>query len=376
MARSNDVRALLLDDSDDDRETFRRLKRYGLPCDAIAPPPLAWVQEEVVATVNDGAYDLVLVDFLLDQEATEGGRNVNYRGSTPAALLKDRCPHIPVVLVTTEDKYREYIEHRSELSTLFDFILSKSQIRTREDRKVVARKLRDLALGFRRLRLVVEGESTDGRWEDLRNALMATSEEFQRLRREWPRALPGSASELARWLLKELLKFPGPLRNDAETAVMLGVTREALNEEPLRGWAAAASYEGVFSGIYRRWWSSRLLETLADLLGESALLPSGRRAAALVEKLGLQGSYVAHCTWCREPSVHRVCALCTEPVDATHHLRVRQSQRPEWALPKVVCFRCIETGEDEAADVHYGSGTADLIDDLRAGQLGAGVIRG
>ena len=369
MTRPTDVSAILLDDNSDDRDTFRRLKRYGLPCEAIAPPSLSAVSDEVVAAVNDGAYDLVLVDFLLDQEATEQGQNVNYRGSAPAALLKDRCPHVPVVLVTTEDKYHEYIEHRSELGALFDFVLPKSQIRTQEDRRVVARKLRELALGFQRLRSVVEGEDAEARWEDLREALMATSEELHSLRGEWPSNLPGSASELARWLLKGLLQYPGPVRDAAETATILGVAEAAMSDEAIREWTAAAAYTGVFARIHERWWSGRLFDALEASLGESALGPSGQRAAALAERIGLREPYVARCSWCEEPSVHRVCCICGAPVDATHHLEVKHSQRAGWALPSVVCFRCIEAGEDEDAAMRYGPGTTDLIEDLRSGRL-------
>ena len=376
MTSATSVNAILLDDNDHDRGTFRRLERYGLPCKAIEPPSLSAVQDEVVADVNDGAYDLVLVDFLLDQEATKQGQNVNYRGSAPAALLKDRCPHIPVVLVTTEDKYQEYIKHRSELDVLFDFVLPKNEVRTKEDRMVVARKLQDLALGFRQLRSVIEVATVEARWESLRKALMATDEELCRLRGEWPSDLPESAAELARWLLKGLLRFPGPLRDDAETAVIIGVTKAAMNDETMRKWASAASYTGVFSGIYERWWSGRLFNAVEEELGESALCQSGVRAAVLAEKIGLRESFIARCSWCEELSVLRVCCICGTPVDATHHLevihselKVIHSRRPEWALPEIVCFRCIETGEDEDAAIRYGAGTADLIEDLQSGRL-------
>ena len=382
MIEAAAVNAILLDDNKDDRETFRRLERYGLRCEAIAPPSLAELQEEVVSKVDDGTYDLVLVDFLLDQEATEPGQAVTYRGSAPAVLLKDRCPHIPVVLVTTEDKYHDYIEHRPELSELFDFALPKSRVRSQGDRQVVADELRDLALGFRQLRSIVAGEDADARWETLRKVLAATDEEIESLREEWPGDLSGSASELARWLLKELLEYPGPLRDQAEAAVIVGVTKAAMNDEAIREWAATAMYKGVFSRIHERWWSGRVLAALEQLLGKSALLESGERAAALARKLGPRESYLAKCRWCDEPSVHRVCSCCGYPVDATHHLRARQLQRPGlkirrsrhpgWALPAVVCFRCIETGKDEALVVRYGSGTADLIKDLRAGRLSGG----
>lgn len=369
MTSAAAVNAILIDDNRDDRETFRRLEKYGVPCSVIPPPSLSAVQDDVVAAVNDGIYNLVLIDFLLDQEAQEHGQSANYRGSTAAALVKERCPHIPVVLVTTEDKYHDYIEHRPELGALFDFVLPKNQVRTTEDRMIVAESLKDLALGFQRLRLVIESEDAETRWEKLREALAATDEEFRSLRDEWPNDLPGSASELARWLLKELLKYPGPLRDNAETAVIMGVTQTAMNDEAIREWAAAASYTGIFAGIHKRWWSSRLLAALDDLLGECALLPSGPRAVALVDTLGLQGSHIAQCSWCGEANVHRVCVLCRESVDATHHLRVRQSETPVWALPKVVCFGCIEAGADEGEGIHYGAGTADLIEDLRTGRL-------
>ena len=344
-------------------------KDTGYPGDAIAPPALSDVEGELVSAVSNGIYDLVLVDFLLDQETTESGQGVTYRGGTPAAMLKEWCPHVPVVLVTTEEKYRAHLRHRSQLSELFDHSLLKGRVLTRGQRARVAEELTDLALGFRRLRSVLEAHDVNVRWERLREALAATDDEFDRLRKEWPSELPESASELARWLLKELIEYPGPLRDHAETAVLLGVTETAMNGEPLRKWMKPSVYEGVFARMHERWWSGRLLTALKELLGESALLPSGERAAALAKTLRLREPYIAQCSWCEEPIVHRVCRFCGDPVDATHHLKVRRSQRPLWALPAVVCFRCIETGQDQAAAGYYGPGTTELIEDLRAGRL-------
>lgn len=369
MSNALSVSAILIDDNEDDRHTFERLAKYGIPCKVIEPPSLTAVQDDVVASINDGTYNLLLVDFLLDQEASEHGESASYRGSTPAALVKERCPHIPVVLVTTEDKYRDYVERRPELRALFDFVLPKNQVRTKEDRAIAAQRLSDLALGFQRLRVVLEGENTEVRWKNFREALGATDDEIHSLRKEWPSELPDSASELARWLLKGLLKYPGPLRCGQETAATIGVTPEAMSDGAILAWAAGASYTGVFGRIHKRWWNGRLLASLDDSLGEVARRPSGMRAAALVQLLGLEQPYIAQCTWCREPSVHRVCILCNETVDATHHLTVRQSGYPIWALPSVVCFGCIETGEDEAKGMHYGPGSDGLIEDLRSGRL-------
>lgn len=368
MSEAATLNAILLDDNEDDRETFRRLERYGLPVKATAPPSLSGL-EDIVSAVHEGDYDLVLVDFLLDQEAPEPEEVATYRGSAPAALLKDRCPQVPVVLVTTENRYHQYLEHRSQLGSLFDLYLPKSRVRTQEDRQIVADELRDLALGFRRLTSIATCEDSNERWGKLQDALAATDEELRCVREVWPNELPDSVSELAQWLLKGLLKCSGPLRDETETAVMIGVTGATMKDEAMRAWAETAEYTGVFSKICQRWWSGRLLDALEDSLGELAFGPSGERASALAENVVLQEPFVARCSWCEEPSVHRVCWICGDPVDATHHLRIGRSQQPSWALPEVVCFRCIETGEDEAAGIRYGPGTADLIEDLRAGRL-------
>ena len=369
MTNAGAVKAILIDDNKDDRDTFERLAKYGVSCRVIEPPSLAEIQDNVVASINAGEYNLVLIDFLLDQEASEHGDSANYRGSTPAALVKERCPHTPVVLVTTEDKYHDYVENRPELRALFDFVLPKNRVRTKEDRALAAQRLGDLTSGFQRLRVVLEGKDTGARWTRLQETLEATEEEFHSLRDEWPNELPGSATELARWLLGGLLKYPGPLRDSHEAAAIMGVTSAAMDYEATRGWASEASYTGVFGALCERWWAGRLLALLDESFGETALLSSGQRAAALVQSLGQDESWVAQCTWCRRPNVDRVCFLCKEMVDATHHLRVRESESPIWALPSVICFGCIETGRDETGGIHYGPGTADLIEDLRSGRL-------
>ena len=259
MTSTAGVNAILIDDNPEDRDRFRRLERHGMPCTAIAPPSLEEVQDAVVASVNDGTYNLVLVDFLLDQEAPKHGKSASYRGSTPAALVKERCPDVPVVLVTTEERYRDYVEHRSDLGALFDFVLSKKEVRTKEDRVIAAQRLRDLALGFQKLRVAIESEDSKTRWERLRTALEATDEEFHSLRNEWPSEFPGSASELGRWLLNGLLRYPGAAtrrpRNscdywcDTRGNARRNHTKHGQKQHPIQGCLAEFTNAGGMLGF-------------------------------------------------------------------------------------------------------------------------------
>ena len=157
------IRALAVDDDPDDRQTMIRLGRYGVECTAIPPPHPAEFRKSVFKLIDDGTVDIVLLDFRLDDQSTAGSGPASYRGGTLAAAIRERYPETPIVLVTTEEKRKEYVEGNPGVRGLFDHTLLKSTIGGRgQCRQTAAHEIVDLATGFRRIREALASPRPEG----------------------------------------------------------------------------------------------------------------------------------------------------------------------------------------------------------------------
>lgn len=108
--------------------------------------------------LGDSGYDIVLLDYRLDDRAEDRVMTVNYRGGTIAAALKEQLPHIPLVLVTTADKFEASLEHNARVKRLFDLTVLKENLLTPlEQRSLIANDIKDLAIGYRRVSQWVKG---------------------------------------------------------------------------------------------------------------------------------------------------------------------------------------------------------------------------
>ena len=367
MDDRREVRALAIDDDDESRTTLERLSRYGVQCTAIPPPRADAFPEEIFARIEQEEIDVVLLDFRLDDQAPPEDTPVSYRGGMLAAAIKEKLP-IPIVLVTTEEKLREYVTDNPRIRSLFDHTLLKSQIGGRpRERQRAGTEITDLAKGFRQIRHALHHPgSAEKSKQAVRDLLNIDSQEFSRLEERLRVPVPVKTAEFASWLLQGLLIYPGPLLDGDEACSRLGLTRKAFAKEKVQAWAAGARYQGVFGELHSRWWEGRLLTGLQKAAGDESTGKAQKRAAAIARECGEGSLAAARCSWCREGLVQRACHLCREAVDTTHHLVARVDERPGWALPAIVCFRCIATGLDEGIpSIRYGPGSRHLIAELK-----------
>ena len=360
------IRALAIDDEEGDRTTFHRLNRYGLLCTAIPPPKPDHFPLEIFERIERDGIDVVLLDFRLDDRAPSDEQPVSYRGGMLAAAIKEKL-QIPIVLVTTEEKRREYVADNPRIRNLFDYTLLKSQIGgQKNERELAGAQIVDLAIGFRRIRAELESAgSTREVSQAICQLLDIDNEELGSLEGCLQATVPTKIAEFASWLLQGLLDNPGPLLADDEASARLGLTNRTFAEKKVQEWASRARYKGVFGDLHHRWWEGRLLAQLQTARDEREG-ERGTRAAAIARDCGESRLQAAQCTWCNKGLVQRACYVCKKGVDATHHLVARVDDRPTWALPAVVCFRCIQRGRDEEfSSIHYRPGSGHLIAELK-----------
>ncbi len=367
MDERRDVRALAIDDDEEGRTTLERLGRYGVECIATPPPRADTFPEEIIGRIERKQIDVVLLDFQLDDQSQPGEHPVSYRGGMLAAAIKEKLP-TPIVLVTTEEKLSEFVADNPRIRSLFDHQLLKSQLSgSHEERKKAAAEIKDLATGFRRIRQALDSTGDAKKSRAAARALLdIDQEELTRLEERLQAPVPLKPVEFASWLLQGLLIYPGPLLDAGEARSRLGLSERAFANENVQDWADEARYKGVFGELHRRWWEGQLLICLQRAAGDRSFGNAQNRAEAIAKECGERDLPAAQCTWCEKGLVQRTCHVCRKAVDTTHNLAARVDERPTWALPAIVCFRCIETGRAENIPcIRYGPGSIQLIDELK-----------
>ena len=176
-----------------------------------------------------------------------------------------------------------------------------------------------------------------------------------------------SPAELARWILTGPLEWSGPLIDEHDARVVVGVTPASFASEQVQEWVGQYSYKGLFAAFGPCWWSAPLRAAVADLAGPpGAIFDSERRAAALAEQLGV-ALQAEHCNWCGQTRTAHACRICARAVDAAHSVRLLTSRPPSWADAPVACFTCIAQGR--ADDVQLVREARPVIEQLQTGSL-------
>lgn len=357
-------KAVIVDDNASDLTYADRLTRDGLDCLGIEPPLSSEeLRREIDRLFKSKECDVLLLDYRLDAEKLSTGERRNYRGGSAAAEVREWIPDLPIVLITTEPKLQANLRTKSEVMRLFDHTVLKSDLASRHNRKQVVIELCDLASGYQSIRM----DSTKG-WDRITNALN------DRGGPGWiedvpTKLIPSGTSEIARFILEDLLAFPGLLIDEAEACAFLGITTTAFNRDDIKRDLAHAKYDGVFSSWHPRWWRWRLQEWISALgKGESGLRGSDRaRLISKHLKMTSGGLRSATCVWCGQTNVALTCSICRQAVDPTHGLRAVIDLRPSWSDPAFVCYSCIQNAKDTGA--LFRPEAMQIVKSIRTGEL-------
>jgi DNA-binding NarL/FixJ family response regulator len=358
VSKKSPVTAILVDDQESSLRYADRLTQAGLDCNKLKPLKQS---QDLVNSIRQADCDVVILDYRLDDS-----NEVAYRGGTVAAQLKEALPDLPVVLLTSEAKLRQSLEHNPQIYRLFDLQLLKEDLHKPEQWKLQASRIKDLALGYRQIRTQVaaQSEGTEAeRWITLGRLLEASEQEQALLPQFCQGPAPRQTTEIAGWM-KELRSYPGLLLAEDHVRVLLGLTSDSFKEPALQKALQKARYTGVLSGLEPRWWRARASRVLRTIASQQAMGTAKERVAALAKKVK-RPLEADHCVVCQSGEIDRVCHLCRRAVDRSHVLSAHVDARPAWAEPAMVCFKCIRNGKAE--HVRFLAGTEGLVQELRSG---------
>lgn len=357
------VRAIFVDDNEEDREIADRFSSDGLFTTAIIPKgSLSELQDEILGGLTEGFVPVIIMDYRLDDRASAESPVFAHRAGALAAGIREHRGDVPIVLLTTEDNKIQAVESNQAISLLFDAVFLKDLVSSTQGRLEVAVAIVDLALGFEKLR----GAYRSGlSWGDIGVILGMTEAESSTFDSEWPDVLPANFSSVVNSILRGLLaERPGLLLPLADAAGRAGISvesmRQVLQLNPF------LEYSGPFAKIHHRVWRSRLDRALllqdnevgeADTRPDIGALYSASRALSAAE--------AANCVVCGKRRSELSCALCRLGVDRRHSIVSSEMIVPAWSQPRAICFRCIEDGTAE--DERFPGFAQESVDDVKNG---------
>ena len=323
----------------------RLARANGFECRPF-PPQLEKLDELV-----DDPPDLFLIDYELNR-IQEDDTKFPYQGSVLAAIIRERIPDCPIVLITRDDirddilppnhqKRRQLVERMQ----MYDELIFKRDLDNHLD--VTRQQLASIAGGFRQLGQV---ENKNKTWTTLFGAMNATKNEAAVLREANPplEASPPLESgewivtSAAYWIRKVVLEFPGILYNSLNAATRLGISEDSFLKEEVQEILAPAEYTGVFAVSHNRWWKDRLFEIAQGMAVQSEIRgPINRTFIQVCKKeLGVDLA-PSVCVWDRQPVADWVCYVLQKPVKIKHSFRYYPDNRPSVMANARVSFRAI-----------------------------------
>jgi hypothetical protein len=317
---------------------------------------------DLAASISDTSPSIILIDYRLDECGSDGEIGVRYKGSALAQILRDKAIELPeldcpLVLVSAEAKIKSLYRPDKTAHDLFDRVYVKDGLNNERDR--VRNELVALCEGYALLRALnqtYELKAITGLNEDEDWAL-----DYQQLRVGIGEAK--APHIVARIILRDLIDRSGPLLDDPEMAALLGMKGECADKIAEVLTQAGIGYDGVFSGIGRRWWAHRLDQWATEVFGSRATgLTAKARTDALNEKLSL-GLEAARSPWTGKDDelVAFACAVCSRPTELKHSLAAFDAERPKFAKAARICWDCIQL------DKHKENDPPVLVDDNDAG---------
>ena len=285
--------------------------------------------------------DALLIDLDLTTAEVEG-ETINYFGSTLASEMRMRHPACPIILITKPNILTEY---KSQIQMLedsidVDLILDKDEvIKHPEETRV---QIKSLAAGFRALDSIEQHM-----WQAVLDLMQANSEEADMLRESASPAKDWTIPQVARWIRKVIMGYPGILYDELTAATRLGIDVTAFREPTVQEMFTSAKYDGIFHECDKRWWRNRLFRLAQELILKHNL--SG--PVHLVFSEAFHQEYNVQlapsiCVYDGEPVAEWVCYVLRKPVKLQHSIPYYPDSRPDIMDQARVSFTAI----DESAE--------------------------
>ncbi len=335
------MRIVAVDDSAEFRERYEERLSQGPTRRVIAVAPAV---DPNATGVVDHSPDLVLVDYQLNERQESGGF-ASYKGPTLAALLREKLPTTPILLVSRKGLMSpKRLAQVREIEGAFDDLVYKEDIFSAPTKF------------WRDVELLVAGYVTLKRGRKTREGLVrllgATKDEADSLLAADPplevlQGVPWRVSAIARGIRHTVLLFPGVLYDALHAGVALGISPSGFSGVDVQRYLRRAKYVGPFGPPDGRWWKRRILEGGHRMLSRAAVDSASTLdfRIAWQKVMGTRLLPTRCVTSWRKPA-DCVCYVLKRPAALEYSLPYRPDNRPAIMDEARISFRAIRESND------------------------------
>ena len=316
---------------------------------------------------------LLALDYRLDEIPGEN----QFKAGTLAQHIREKIidepeADFPIILITNENNYYQYVQKDLTARDLFDQIYLKRQV-TQPEEGVNTQAL-SLARGYKRL--IGDSWAADG--DRLRLGLCLEKDETWVID-------DNSLSELntlplphqfVSGLFDRLINRPGPLLDRRDLFAVLGISEpDEPQESNLCKHLTERNilYTGLFSDGWPRWWVHRLDEFGKEFSDQPLIDISGKeRTAKLSDVLQIDlAPAISRWTESSDEPFAFACASCASPTEPDHSVPAFDPSPYPFVRKKSICWKCVQTGEFEAEEknLQIDESGRYIADKIMAGEL-------
>jgi hypothetical protein len=294
-----------------------------------------------------GKYDGLILDLRLDGNLGIGLKHTavslaqELRSKTAAG---EKYVDIPIILCSTDQKIKAFYKKDQTSHDLFDYTFLKD---VSPDWELHSTRLRSIVNGYKAIRI------SKFRMNKVFNRDISKLDQ-----RIFGKFLDHEESfpvhDLAQHIVKELIDQPGPLINEPLLASRLGIDIEKSSDwnNLINRYFINASYKGVFTDGWRRWWSDLIIEIFKELTGKRL---SALRAADRVNLL--KGICKLNKLFAAEPitksistNFWTICEYYQKPLDPLEGFKVFEHKEPKpWQEYRYLSF---EAAAERRGKIH------------------------
>lgn len=229
-------------------------KHLGVRCFFVNVQP---ANVDFLKLIENVKPDLILIDHNL----TEIGTGAIKKGSTIAALIRERNPGYAIACITGQDSNSIDSQQRLSYEAVFNYDNIKDYYFT----------MKSIARSYRKMKSNPPKEINE-----LFNLIKMPNEERNKLETILPYEIkenfndPGIYANISHWIREVLMDRPGFLYDRLWTATLLGLNESGFKK--VEKLFTTARYKGLFADESReRWWKSELIKILSKYVSGSAL---------------------------------------------------------------------------------------------------------
>jgi hypothetical protein len=251
---SKNLKFIWIDDDDRHKDAANLERQLKIKCPYVDVKPK---DVDYLAEIENVKPDLILVDHNLIKIGAGDIR----KGSTIAALIREKHPTYAIACITAQNINTIDSQQKSSYEAIFSYDEIKDHYVT----------MKSIATAYQKMKA-----STLKKVEDLFLLMKSPKEETIRLERILPHEIkenfkdPSIYGNVSKWVREVVMERPGFLYDRLWAATLLGLTESGFKK--VESQFSAAKYKGIFADQSKeRWWKSELINILSKIVKRPGL---------------------------------------------------------------------------------------------------------